>query len=674
MDIKKVLKEIIEEGEDAVETALPLENIKKLVEGLIEDGDDVVEATLPQKNSVQQKLLRMGDLKIRQSILKFKEFDNDPDKPEEDRFLLPLSDMGPELLLRELSMLRPWVEGQIENRLTLLTNEALWKSIQKLPNKTMQIDAISSALKDVKDSSKYKENSVSTEVLHMFEKMQTPATKSVMDDVDFDKFETLASYGNSYALLDSPEISGKWQDDKVFASQRLAGLNPMAIQRVTLDNEEPGIGASWTKLSAKLSKKIDKEAFAYFGLDMNLEEAVKQKRLFVCDYEALASIKPDKNAPGVAQEKLFAPVVLYVKTDWFAGLQLLAIQLDQTAEADTLLAKDKNEPGRSNSWTMAKMIVQVSDANYNQSVNHLLETHLIEDAMATATRRQLHVEHPLRVLLSRHFTALLVINKAGEKLLLSDKGLIQQILETGLSGSLQLMKERYDTWSFEDLDFPQRLGARGVDDPEILPYFPYRDDGLLLWDVLGRYIKEYIENYYESDTDVQEDYELQGWALELSEKVNGFNSKINNINDLHTILHRIIWTAGPQHAAVNFPQIEYFGFVPNYPTAFYVAPPENLSNAVVSTEDLLNFLPPSDKTAAQIEVAIALSGYHYDSLLDYSEKLEPGAREICAKYYKELCGSTTKEITKRNEQREQQRGLLAYSYFLPENVPNSTSV
>ena len=110
MDIKKVLKGIIEEGEDAAQTALSLGSIKKLVEGLIEDGDRVVEATLPQKNSTQQKLLRMGDLKIRQSVLKFKEFDNNPDKPEEDRFLLPLSDMEPELLLRELSMLRPWVD------------------------------------------------------------------------------------------------------------------------------------------------------------------------------------------------------------------------------------------------------------------------------------------------------------------------------------------------------------------------------------------------------------------------------------------------------------------------------------------------------------------------------------------------------------------------------------
>lgn len=630
---------------------------KEAVELIMGDGGGIVTASLPQKNSAQKKLMRMGDLQVRQSVLKFKVFDDDPEKAEEDRFLLPLSDMGPELLLRELNILRPWLEGQIENRLSLLANEALWKSIQKLPGKSKKMEAMSSVLEDVKESSKYKENTVSDDALAMFIKLETPATQSIMENVGFDAFQTLASYCNSYAILDVPEISGKWQDDKVFASQRLAGLNPMAIQRVTHESEESGVGISWQKLNAKLSAKIGREALAHFGLDMELEEAVKQRRLFACDYEALKDIKPDEKAPGIQQKKLLAPIALYIKSDNYDGLQLLAIQLDQTADSDALLARDKNSSGRVNSWIMAKMIVQVSDVNYNQAVNHLLETHLIEDAIATATRRQLHIEHPLRVLLTHHFTALLAINKAGEKLLLSDAGLIQQILETGLSGALQLMKERYDTWTFEDLDFPERLKARGVDDVEALPYFPYRDDGLLLWDVLGRYVGDYVNNYYESDADVQEDYELQAWAQELSEKVKGFSKNIQNISELQKILQRIIWTAGPQHAAVNFPQIEYFGFVPNYPTAFYADPPENLSATVVSNGDLLKFLPPAEKAAAQIEVAIALSGYHHDSLLDYFDKLEPSASAICKKFYEELRGATTMEIEKRNKQREEQREL-----------------
>lgn len=33
---------------------------------------------------------------------------------------------------------------------------------------------------------------------------------------------------------------------------------------------------------------------------------------------------------------------------------------------------------------------------------------------------------------------------------------------------------------------------RGVDDQEKLPYFPYRDDGYLIWKQLQSYVQEYV--------------------------------------------------------------------------------------------------------------------------------------------------------------------------------------
>ena len=69
---------------------------KKAVELVLGVSEEIVEASLPQHNSTEKKILRMGELKIRQSILQFKTFDTDTTKPDADRFLLPLSDMGPE--------------------------------------------------------------------------------------------------------------------------------------------------------------------------------------------------------------------------------------------------------------------------------------------------------------------------------------------------------------------------------------------------------------------------------------------------------------------------------------------------------------------------------------------------------------------------------------------------
>jgi hypothetical protein len=73
-------------------------------------------------------------------------------------------------------------------------------------------------------------------------------------------------------------------------------------------------------------------------------------------------------------------------------------------------------------------------------------------------------------------------------------------------------------------------------------------------------------------------------------------------------------------------------------------------------------------------VSYSLAGYHYDRLLDYADQLFPEAGAVCARYFGELNDTVKPEITRRNLQRQGQAGLLAYPYFLPSNIPNSTSV
>ena len=53
--------------------------------------------------------------------------------------------------------------------------------------------------------------------------------------VDTDKtqdFPNFESYAKVFVLYPIPDITGLWQDDKTFASQRLAGFNPMAINKL----------------------------------------------------------------------------------------------------------------------------------------------------------------------------------------------------------------------------------------------------------------------------------------------------------------------------------------------------------------------------------------------------------------------------------------------------------
>lgn len=491
-----------------------------------------------------------------------------------------------------------------------------------------------------------------------------------------DNFSSLADYAKVFTLFETPDIVQTWQDDKVFGSQRLGGLNPMAISLVTVDGS---VGVKWSALLAKLSPQINDAAIKPFlGPAATLEQAVNQNLIYVTDYASLGAIVASNTAPGwQAGRKLMAPIALYVKTTDFDGLQPVAIQLDQAPESQVYLAVDGQQSGNKYRWLMAKTFLQSADININQIVNHLAYTHLIEEGFAIATHRRLAWQHPLNILLTKHFTALLVINELGALTLINSTGIVQQILEAGLTGSLQLIENAYKEWTFDDMDFPANLKSRGVDNPNLLPYFPYRDDGMLVWNLLGAYVKEYLNLYYLSDQDVVNDYELQSWAAQLAGgldsgagKVPGFPSNIQTREQLADIVHRIIWTAGPQHAAVNFPQTDYTSFIPNASGSTYAPPVDgNVDEAA-----LLKILAPKDKTAVQVKTSYALAGYHYDQLLNYTLNTEDGSNAVVRKYYQQLTTTVRDQIVAQNQKRAAEAGLLVYPYFLPENIPNSTSV
>lgn len=479
-----------------------------------------------------------------------------------------------------------------------------------------------------------------------------------------DKFQNLADYAKVFTTFQTPGIVQNWQNDRVFGSQRLAGLNPMTINLVTLDGAK---GAKWSDLSKKLSSKINDDA--------TIQQAVNQNRLYVTDFAPLGDVTAGKDAPGWQKgRKLQAPIALYVKTEGFDGLQPVAIQLDQN---HVYLASEANQPGNKYKWLMAKIFMQCADINLNQVVNHLTFTHLIEEAFALATFRRLSTRHPLNILLTKHFAALLVINELGILTLISQSGIIQQIFEGGVDGSQQLIMNAYKNWTFDDMDFPKDLAKRGVDNVDALPYFPYRDDGMLIWNLLGQYVREYINLYYTSDNDVVADYELQNWAQQLggvsdagAGGVPGFPKQIGNREQLAEIVQKIIWTAGPQHAAVNFPQVDYTTFIPNATGATYLAPVDgNVDEATI-----LQMLAPKDKTEAQVKASYALAGYHYDKLLNYDLNTTDGSDAIVKKYYNQLTTTVSSTIEASNKKRANQTGLLVYPYFLPDNIPNSTSV
>ena len=106
----------------------------------------------------------------------------------------------------------------------------------------------------------------------------------------------------------------------------------------------------------------------------------------------------------------------------------------------------------------------------------------------------------------------------------------------------------------------------------VIEDYPYASDGLLIWSAIEEYVESYVDHFYSEPNFVKSDIELQTWWDEIKNKGH-FDKrnepwwpKLNTKEDLSGILTTIIWIASGQHAAINFGQYPFGGYVPNRPT------------------------------------------------------------------------------------------------------------
>jgi hypothetical protein len=106
----------------------------------------------------------------------------------------------------------------------------------------------------------------------------------------------------------------------------------------------------------------------------------------------------------------------------------------------------------------------------------------------------------------------------------------------------------------------------------VIEDYPFAADGLELWSAINAWIREYVSLIYTSDEAVRSDAELRDWWTEV--RCVGHGDKrdadgwlaLDSRGALVQILTTIVWIASCHHAAVNFGQYEYAGFMPNHPT------------------------------------------------------------------------------------------------------------
>ncbi|MBA0679650.1 hypothetical protein Goari_011407 [Gossypium aridum] len=182
-----------------------------------------------------------------------------------------------------------------------------------------------------------------------------------------------------------------WFRDEEFARQTLVGLNPHSIRLVTewplKSKLDPSIYGPAE--SAITDEMINQEIRGI----MTVEQALRQKRLFILDYH-------DLYLPYVKKVRELNGTTLYgSRTLFFLNsndtLRPLAIELTRSPMDGKPQWKQVYVPSWGSTacwlWRFAKTHVLAHYAGYHQLVSHWLRTHCVTEPYIIATNRQLSI-------------------------------------------------------------------------------------------------------------------------------------------------------------------------------------------------------------------------------------------------------------------------------------------
>jgi arachidonate 15-lipoxygenase len=478
-----------------------------------------------------------------------------------------------------------------------------------------------------------------------------------------------------------------WFEDSFFANLRTAGFNPMVVQGVS------SVPVAFSNMS---DTQYRTAVGADFGTD-TLSNAAADGRLFYCDYSILSEliVNPTTNTggdfPDSKQKYTYTPKALFVLPPTTTEAQpasLLPVAIQLKNDGALFYPNNPNDNFDGKAWTQAKYVVNSADGNYHELISHLGWTHLVIEPFVVSTQRNLNENHELYKLLVPHFEGTIFINNAAAKSLVADGGQVDEILASTIKKGQQLtVKARAINASgyfkFNQQFVRKELTARKVMSKKLL--FPYRDDAMRVSDAIQDWVSDYIDIYYNSDSEVQNDIELQNWADELI-STSDQGGQIQDFGDgikpgkviqtkayLKEALSLIIFTSSAQHAAVNFAQAQLMLYTPAFPGGLYQQVPDAIPSTVNTYSpdgSTPGLLAPDSVTKVQVDLLALLGGVYYTQLGQYSTDhfTNEDVKLALTRFQLNLEGIGA-QITTENSSRP-----LNYPYLIPDQIPQSINI
>lgn len=520
---------------------------------------------------------------------------------------------------------------------------------------------------------------------------------------------------DSQGLLryDTPKIVSKdkfaWLRDDEFARQVIAGINPVTIEK--LQSFPPESKLDPETFGPPESALTEQHILPHLS-GMTVQQALDENKLFIVDYHDIYLPFLDR-INALDGRKAYATRTIFFLTE-LGTLKPIAIELSLPPTGPNKRSKQVVTPPvdatSSWVWQLAKAHVCSNDAGVHQLVNHWLRTHACIEPFILAAHRQMSAMHPIFKLLDPHMRYTLEINGLARQSLISGDGVIESCFTPG-KYCMEISAAAYKNWRFDLEGLPADLVRRGMAVPDptqphglklLIEDYPYATDGLLIWTAIENWVRTYVYHYYPNAAQIRNDVELQNW---YSESINVGHAdlshaswwpKLSTQDDLVKIITTIIWLASAQHAALNFGQYPYGGYVPNRPPLMRrLIPEETDAEYAIFLDDPQRYffyaLPSLLQATGFMAVVDTLSTHSPDE--EYlGERQQPsiwtGDAEIVDAFYG-FSGEVRrieKEIEKRNRDPTLRNrcgaGVLPYELLAPSSepgvtcrgVPNSVSI
>ena len=455
-------------------------------------------------------------------------------------------------------------------------------------------------------------------------------------------------------------------DDTYFGLQRVSGANPTWIRGLNTAKDHNLLEDFPI---AEVVKNLTGKTY---------EQALEEKRLYLADYSILKVMVDNlKKLPDGRQQYTTNPIALFYRQD-DGLLKPLAIKLygtETVSKQNPLFT-----PEHGNHWTMAKFYVQNADLIVQNCWTHSVRTHYLIGSLLLGTYRNLSPEHPLFILLKPHWQDTLAVNASIRFYRPMHKGEPIPLFGAALPCTQDTLGDFFGqgirSYSFQKMAFPEDIKSQQLEDPDL--FFPYRDDGKLIWEAIEEFVSKYVRLYYSSDRDVIEDQELQTWGAEIGGDIAedkmgipDFPMQFQTVDQVIEAVRNIIFLATAQHNCVHYSLYKYVAFAPNMPFSL-MAPPNTNLDEPISEADLSKLMPPLKNVLVQ-SLGFYLNFIQANQLGDYQlSQFEPQAQQLIKEYKAKLNAITT-EIESRNQQRTKhgQKSMLRYDLMNPKHIANS---